>query len=295
MTVDARHSPNREDFIRGSDMVSLMQGKWNELYKIKMGQIGRKDLSHLFNVNLGTFTESFNMDWAKQNYDYKFANQVPFKKQYGSINLQGTLDGYDYENNVLIECKHTHSRNDMETVIDFYMPQIQFYMYLSNAKQGLLSVIFGNTYDAVVVDASDEYQTLMLDRIKMFWECVVHGDEPDDELDGEPDDEPDDEHDGEPDESTNYSASEFSDDLTGDLDDGSSNEFDDEQDNSSDGESINKSSDKSKPLSDNYTCTEEDIYDDSCFMCRFGSQNMLCGGQLCQCQTTFYISVCTII
>ena len=55
MTVDARHSPNREDFIRGSDMVSLMQGKWNELYKIKMGQIGRKDLSHLFNVNLGTF------------------------------------------------------------------------------------------------------------------------------------------------------------------------------------------------------------------------------------------------
>ena len=73
MTVDARHSPNREDFIRGSDMVSLMQGKWNELYKIKMGQIGRKDLSHLFNVNLGTFTESLNMDWAKQNYDYKFA------------------------------------------------------------------------------------------------------------------------------------------------------------------------------------------------------------------------------
>tara|TARA_R100000951_G_scaffold103284_2_gene95848 strand:- start:327 stop:1151 length:825 start_codon:yes stop_codon:yes gene_type:complete len=180
MTVDARHSPNREDFIRGSDMVSLMQGKWNELYKIKMGQIGRKDLSHLFNVNLGTFTESFNMDWAKQNYDYKFANQVPFKKQYGSINLQGTLDGYDYENKVLIECKHTHSRNDMETVIDFYMPQIQFYMYLSGAKQGLLSVIFGNTYDAVVVDASDEYQTLMLDRIKMFWECVVHGNEPDD-------------------------------------------------------------------------------------------------------------------
>lgn len=180
MTVDARHSPNREDFIRGSDMVSLMQGRWNELYKIKMGQIGRKDLSHLFNVNLGTFTESFNMDWAKQNYDYKFANQVPFKKQYGSINLQGTLDGYDYENKVLIECKHTHSRNDMETVIDFYMPQIQFYMYLSGAKQGLLSVIFGNTYDAVVVDASAEYQDTMLTQIKMFWDCVVHGNEPDD-------------------------------------------------------------------------------------------------------------------
>jgi len=180
MTLDIRHSPMREDFIRGSDMVSLMQGKWNELYKIKMGQIGRKDLSHLFNVNLGTFTESFNMDWAKQNYDYKFANQVPFKKQYGSINLQGTLDGYDYENNVLIECKHTHSMNTMEHMIDFYMPQIQFYMYLSGAKQGLLSVIFGNRYDAVVVDASADYQDQMLSQIKMFWDCVVHGNEPED-------------------------------------------------------------------------------------------------------------------
>ena len=180
MTLDIRHSPNREDFIRGSDMVSLMQGKWNELYKIKMGQIGRKDLSREFNVQLGSQTESFNMQWSQEQFDYGFSNQVPFKKQYGSINLQGTLDGYDYPNNVLIECKHTHSMNTMEHMIDFYMPQIQFYMYLSGAKQGLLSVIFGNKYDAVVVDASADYQDYMLTQIKMFWDCVVHGNEPED-------------------------------------------------------------------------------------------------------------------
>ena len=91
MAIDIRHSPMREDFIRGSDMVSLMQGKWNELYKIKMGQIGRKDLSREFNVQLGSETESFNMKWSQQEYDYGFSNQVPFKKQYGSINIQGTL------------------------------------------------------------------------------------------------------------------------------------------------------------------------------------------------------------
>ena len=180
MTLDIRHSPMREDFIRGSDMVSLMQGRWNELYKIKMGQIGRKDLSREFNVQLGSQTESFNMQWSQEQFDYGFSNQVPFKKQYGSINLQGTLDGYDYPNNVLIECKHTHSMNTMEHMIDFYMPQIQFYMYLSGAKQGLLSVIFGNRYDAVVVDASADYQDTMLTRIKEFWDCVVHGNEPDD-------------------------------------------------------------------------------------------------------------------
>jgi len=182
MTVEPRHSPNREDFIRGSDMVSLMQGKWNELYKIKMGYLGRKDLSHLFNVNLGTFTEDFNLQWAEERYEYNFVNKfnVSQTKLYGSIKLQGSPDGMDTDRKVIIECKHTHSRNDMETVIDFYMPQIQFYLYVTGYKQCLLSVIFGNTYDAVVVDASDEYQTYMLDRIKMFWECVVHGNEPDD-------------------------------------------------------------------------------------------------------------------
>ena len=166
MAIDIRHSPMREDFIRGSDMVSLMQGKWNELYKIKMGQIGRKDLSREFNVRLGSETEAFNMRWSQEEYDYGFSNQVPFTKTYGSINLKGTLDGYDYQSNVLIECKHTHSMNTMDNMINFYMPQIQFYMYLSGAKQGLLSVIFGNKYDAVVIDASDQYHQNMLLNIK---------------------------------------------------------------------------------------------------------------------------------
>ena len=44
MADELRHAPMREDFIRGSDMVSLMQGKWEELWKIKMGLLGRKDL-----------------------------------------------------------------------------------------------------------------------------------------------------------------------------------------------------------------------------------------------------------
>ena len=40
MTTELRHAPMREDFIRGSDMVSLMQGKWEELWKIKTGLLG---------------------------------------------------------------------------------------------------------------------------------------------------------------------------------------------------------------------------------------------------------------
>ena len=58
--------PMKEDFIRGSDMVSLMRGNWQDLYQIKKGLVGRDDLSKQFNVQLGTFTETFNMDFKSQ-------------------------------------------------------------------------------------------------------------------------------------------------------------------------------------------------------------------------------------
>ena len=45
MAVELRLSAHEENYIRGSDMVSIMTGKWNELYKIKTGKIGRVDLS----------------------------------------------------------------------------------------------------------------------------------------------------------------------------------------------------------------------------------------------------------
>lgn len=180
MAVELRISPHPEDYIRGSDMVSIMTGKWNELYKIKTGKIGRVDLSHEFHVQLGTETENFNLMWSQRAFDYSWSAQKAFEFMYGSIKLQGTVDGYDKENNMIIECKHTHGMNTIEKVTDFYMPQIQFYLYLSKAKQCLLSVILGNKYDAVIIDSSKEYHDDMLDKIKTFWEYVVHKQEPED-------------------------------------------------------------------------------------------------------------------
>ncbi len=182
MTQDVRHTPMKEDYIRGSDMVSLMQGKWNELYKIKQGTLGRKDLSNMFNVQLGTFTEDFNLKWAEKVYGYEFVNkfQVSQTRHYGNITLKGSPDGMDTERKVIIECKHTHSMNTIENVINYYMPQIQFYLYITQYKKCLLSVIFGNKWEAIEIDSSKEYQNLLLDRIKMFWECITHNQEPED-------------------------------------------------------------------------------------------------------------------
>ena len=83
----------REDFIRGSDMVSLMQGKWEELWKIKMGLLGRKDLRYEFNVRK-VLSQKFLIKLATKFYEYDFVPQSTHTKN-GSIKLQGTLDGVE--------------------------------------------------------------------------------------------------------------------------------------------------------------------------------------------------------
>ena len=180
MTTELRHAPMREDFIRGSDMVSLMQGKWEELWKIKLGLLGRKDLRHEFNVRLGSFTEKFNLSWLQEYYEYDFVVQYEYTKMYGNIKFQGTLDGVDRERKIGVECKHTHSRNDMDYMLDYYMPQMQFYMYISGLPHMVFSVIFGNQHKCVIVSANQEYKTNMLERIKIFWEHVTHETQPQD-------------------------------------------------------------------------------------------------------------------
>ena len=180
MTTELRHAAMREDFIRGSDMVSLMQGKWEELWKIKTGLLGRKDLSNEFNVQLGSFTEIFNLNWLQKYYEYDFVPQSEHTKMYGNIKLQGTLDGEDRDKYIGVECKHTHSRNDMDYMLDYYMPQMQFYMYISGLPQMVFSVIFGNKHECVVVSANEQYQSKMLDEIKDFWEYVTDNTQPHD-------------------------------------------------------------------------------------------------------------------
>ena len=180
MADELRHAPMREDFIRGSDMVSLMQGRWEELWKIKTGLLGRKDLRHEFNVRLGSFTETFNLLWLQEFYEYDFVPQQAYTKMYGSIKLQGTLDGVEADRKIGVECKHTHSRNHMSDMLDYYMPQMQFYLYISGLKQMVFSVIFGNRHDCVIVSANEQYQNEMLYKIKSFWEYVTHDIQPQD-------------------------------------------------------------------------------------------------------------------
>jgi hypothetical protein len=79
----------------------------------------------------------------------------------------------------IVEAKHTNSYNNMDVVIEYYMPQIQLYAHLANADGAYLSVIFGNNnWESSFVRYNEEYFNSMWAVVSDFWGYVVRDQEP---------------------------------------------------------------------------------------------------------------------
>ena len=175
---------NRQGFIGGSDARRIMEGDWHNLWLEKTGRAKSADLSENIAVQLGVATEDFNLDWFDKHhiangYD-NLARQRQYSDTYCGVPCKGTVDAKLQDGSEsIVEAKHTYERNTMESCIRQYMPQIQFYMRLADAKHCYLSVIFGNRrWEAVAVARDDTYIDNMMVHIAEFWKCVTSDTEP---------------------------------------------------------------------------------------------------------------------
>ena len=178
----------RKGFIGGSDMRRIMDGDWVSLWQEKTGRVEPDDLSDVLPVQLGSFTEDFNINWfCKQNNCNVYKKQQTFEMNWNAVPLKGTVDGcvyiseaqHDVVTDEIVECKHTYEGNNMEACLSMYMPQIQFYMWLAQAKGCYLSVIFGNRrWESVYVQKDWQYIEQMQVRLQEFWQCVVKDEQP---------------------------------------------------------------------------------------------------------------------
>jgi hypothetical protein len=64
----------RKGFIGGSDCVKIMNGDWLELWQIKTGRVDPDDLSRNIAVQLGSWTEDFNLKWFEHEHDCVLSN-----------------------------------------------------------------------------------------------------------------------------------------------------------------------------------------------------------------------------
>ena len=168
----------RTGFIGGSDCVQIMQGKWLELWQVKTGRAESDDLSNNIAVQLGSWTESFNLSWFEKEFKCILKNhQYEYEKQIGSVPAKGTIDAM--HNAEVVEAKHTNNFNTMDKLTEYYMPQIQLYAHLAKADGIYLSVIFGNSkWESAYVSYNDKYFDSMWAVVSDFWGYVVRDEEP---------------------------------------------------------------------------------------------------------------------
>ena len=169
---------DRMGFIGGSDCYRIMNGEWHDLWLEKTGREQPDDLSDIFAVRLGTYTEEFHIRELEETLNVKITRQFKHEREIDGVPCRATLDGV--YGGIGVECKHTNERQTMSKQLERYMPQLQFYMMVTGIERMVFSCIFGNrTREHTLVDSNMPYRHEMLLQLIDFWQYVKDDMEPD--------------------------------------------------------------------------------------------------------------------
>jgi hypothetical protein len=177
----------RRKTIGGSCALKIMNGDWHELWMQKMGYAEQVDLSDVLPVQLGVFTEEFNVKWFERDMqveckrDAQGNTESRYNFNWAGVPCRGTLDAeFEYRGERIgLECKHTNERATMNQQLERYMPQLQMYMKCANLNFMYFANIFGNSrYEYVKVAQDELYQERMHVHLKEFWNLVATETEP---------------------------------------------------------------------------------------------------------------------
>lgn len=177
---------NRMGFIGGSDARRILEGRWLELYEEKLGIRAQEDLSHVFRVQLGKFTEPFHAQWLVDEVGLPIVNPQGVYIHPGFDWLRGTVDGWLADADTFIELKHTKGYADRHEMVDQYLPQIAHYCLATGRSHGYLSFIAGNA-DPVIckVEPTKTYLEELESLEESFWWHIANKVAPDAVMDAE--------------------------------------------------------------------------------------------------------------
>lgn len=167
----------RKGKLTASRVACLMTGDARGIMNLYLEMIGDpsfepEDLSRVWPVQLGSATESLNLDWYEM--------QGPTVSRRGEVVVHpaypwaaATLDGWDDVLRCPVETKHVGGREPLEVVIERYQPQMQWQMECTRATQCALSVIMGASAPVIeYIERAPEYAAEMVTRGQQFMHCV---------------------------------------------------------------------------------------------------------------------------
>jgi hypothetical protein len=174
---------NSRHFIGGSDARTIMGDDEKALLRLwreKRGEAEPEDLSGNLIVQLGTVTEPLNRHWYERNTGHAIKD-VQRRVNHPVIKwMAATLDGVVEPTGAVFEAKFMLPWSfSEEGAAEKYMPQLQHNMWVTNAKEAVLSIITGGgKWVEITIAADSLYQHLLLTAEKKFWRCVESGETP---------------------------------------------------------------------------------------------------------------------
>jgi len=174
---------NRRAFIGGSDARIITGEDENALLRLwreKRGEAEPEDLSGNLIVQLGVVTEPLNRQWFERNTGQAIRDVQSWVRHPVNRWMAATLDGVVDGTGAVFEAKFMLPWSfSEEGAAEKYMPQLQHNMWVTNAKDAVLSIITGGgKWVEITIAADSLYQHLLLTAEKKFWRCVESGEPP---------------------------------------------------------------------------------------------------------------------
>src|SRR4051794_8524272 len=174
---------NRRAFIGGSDARTIMgedEAALLRLWQEKRGEVEPEDLSNNLIVQLGTVTEHLNRHWYERNTG-QAVTEVQ-RRMFHPVKrwMAATLDGMVEAIGAVFEAKFMLPWSfSEEAAVSKHMAQLQHNMWVTNARQAVLSIITGGgKWVEIMLPADSLYQHLLITAERKFWRCVESGEAP---------------------------------------------------------------------------------------------------------------------
>ncbi len=173
----------RRKYIGASDANIILSGddeKIRTLWLVKRGLQAPEDLSNVLAVQMGIWTERFNLHWyTRQTGNVITGNNT--KIVHPAIPyLRATLDGKTTLKDgrtVVVDAKHVGPYNfSTEETTQRYAPQMAVQMACQDCPVAHISIFVGsNKWELVEIERDALYETQVLAAVKKFWMHVQDG------------------------------------------------------------------------------------------------------------------------
>jgi predicted phage-related endonuclease len=168
----------RDGKLTASRVACLMTGDEEKILNLWRDLVGDpafvpEDLSDIWAVQLGSWTEPFNLDWYERRAGKALSKRGDVVQHPACDWAAATLDAWDDLLAAPVECKHVGGFEKTSAILERYAPQAHWQMIVTGARRCIFSIIEGAREPVIeIVDYDEAYGGELMKRAAQFMDCV---------------------------------------------------------------------------------------------------------------------------